>query len=232
MKKKHILLVEDEEDIASLIKLQAELSGYHLSVATDGVTGLDMARRERPDLVLLDVMLPQKNGYDVCRELKGDPKTTHIPIIILSVKSEEVDIILGLELGANDYMPKPFSPLVLFSKVKSTLRNVENLQIHHHQLSFGEFLIDFDAHTMHRGKNEIILTPAEFSLLRRLISNRGRVMTRNQILDDVQREGAFVIDRNVDVHIASLRRKLGPRFDWIETVRGVGYRFREPIRDT
>ncbi len=225
--KKTILLIEDEEDIAALIKLQAEISGYKLLVESDGVNGFRAVERSRPDLVILDVMLPGQNGLDICRKMKHNTDLKNIPIIILSAKTEELDVILGLELGADDYVAKPFSTKILFSRVKAVLRREREEQKAGKHFSFGSFLLDTERYLLKKGDEFIPVTLSEFGILRRLLINRGKVLTRNQLLEDVQNDDAFIMDRNIDVHIASLRKKLGPNFNWIETVRGVGYRLRE-----
>lgn len=227
--KKRILLIEDEEDVAALVKLHAELSGYRLHVEVDGVNGFRTIEREKPDLVILDVMLPGENGLDVCRKMKGSPELRNIPIVLLSAKSEELDILLGLELGADDYVTKPFSPKILFSRVKAVLRRGKDPEKPVKVAKYGEFTLDFDRYIMRKGEKQIPLTLSEFGILRRLVSNRGNVLSRNQLLEDVNNDDAFIVDRNIDVHIASLRKKLGPTFNWIETVRGIGYRFREEV---
>lgn len=225
--KKRILLIEDEEDLAALIKLQAELSGFKLHVEVDGVNGYRAVERERPDLVILDIMLPGQNGFDVCRKIKNNPDLRNIPVMIITAKSEEVDVILGLELGADDYVAKPFSPQVLFSRVKAILKRGRELEKSPRLLVFGEFTLDVDRYLLKRGSANVVITLSEFGILKRLLANRGQVLTRNQLLDDIHNDDAFVVDRNIDVHIASLRKKLGPNFEWVETVRGVGYRFKE-----
>lgn len=225
--KKRIILVEDEEDIAALIKLQAELSGYKLHVEVDGINGYRAIEREKPDLVILDIMLPGENGLDVCRKIKSAPDLKNIPVIMLSAKGEELDIILGLELGADDYVQKPFSPKVLLSRIKAILRRSKEPEKIVKVVRFNDFTLDIDRYILKRLDKTIPLTLSEFGILRRLIGNRGKVLTRNQLLDDINNDDSFIVDRNIDVHIASLRKKLGPTFDWIETVRGVGYRFRE-----
>src|SRR3989344_3929397 len=202
--KKRILLIEDEEDIAALIKLQAELSGYKLHVEGDGINGFRAIEREKPDLVILDIM-------------------------ILSAKGEELDIVLGLELGADDYMQKPFSPKVLFSRIKAILRRGKEPEKALRTVTFGDFLLDVERYILRKGEKNISLTLSEFGILCRLVNNRGKVLTRNQLLDDINNDDALIVDRNIDVHIASLRKKLGTTPDWIETVRGVGYRFREDL---
>lgn len=225
--KKKILLIEDEEDIASVVKLQADLSGYRLHVETDGIAGYRAVEREHPDLVLLDIMLPGQNGFDVCRKIKSNPELKNIPIIILTAKGEELDIVLGLELGADDYIIKPFSPKVLFSKVKTVLRRSQDIQKPPKTISFGDFILEVDRYVLRKGDDVIPITLSEFGILKTLVLQRGKVLTRNQLIDSVRQDDAFIVDRNIDVHIAALRKKLGPTFDYIETVRGVGYRFKE-----
>lgn len=222
-----ILLIEDEEDIAALIKLQAEVSGYKLHVEVDGINGYRAVERERPDLVILDIMLPGENGLDVCRKIKNSWELKNIPVMILSAKGEELDIVLGLELGADDYVQKPFSPKVLFSKIKAILRRNYEREKEEKTIEFGPFCLDIEKYMLRNEKEVISLTLSEFGILRRLITNQGKVLTRNQLLDDVNNDDSFIVDRNIDVHIASLRKKLGTSSNWIETVRGVGYRFRE-----
>jgi two-component system, OmpR family, alkaline phosphatase synthesis response regulator PhoP len=227
MQKTKILLIEDEEDICSLIKLQAELSGYKIHVEMDGLNGYLAVEKERPDLIILDIMLPGLNGLDVCRKIKNNPDFTNIPIIMISAKSEELDVVLGLELGADDYVAKPFSLKILFSRIKAILRRGQEAEIESNILVFGEYTMEVDRYLLRKKDKQIQLTLSEFGILRRLLLTRGKVLTRNQLLDDVQNDDAYIIDRNIDVHIASLRKKLGPNFDGIETVRGVGYRFKD-----
>jgi len=227
MQKLKILLIEDEEDIAALIKLQAELSGYRLIVEVDGLNGFRAVERELPDLVVLDIMLPGQSGLDVCRKIKTNPDLKNIPVIMISAKSEELDVVLGLELGADDYVCKPFSPKILFSRVRAVLRRGKEPEKTPQLLTFGSFTMEVERYLLRKKDRPITLTLSEFGILRRLVQSRGKVLTRNQLLDDIQSSDAFVVDRNIDVHIASLRKKLGPSFHWIETVRGVGYRFKE-----
>lgn len=227
MQKQKILLIEDEEDIASLIKLQAEISGYKLMVEIDGLNGFRAVEREKPDLVILDIMLPGQSGLDVCRKIKTNPDLKNIPVIILSAKSEELDVVLGLELGADDYVSKPFSPKILFSRVRAVLRRGKEPEKALQTVTFGPFTMEIERYLLRKKDKPITLTLSEFGILRRLVKSRGKVLTRNQLLDDIQNSDAFVVDRNIDVHIASLRKKLGPGFNLIETVRGVGYRFKE-----
>ncbi|MBI3211923.1 MAG: response regulator transcription factor [Simkania negevensis] len=229
VQKKRILLIEDEEDIAALIKLQAELAGFSLHVEVDGINGFEAVKREKPDLVLLDIMLPGQNGFDVCRKIKSNADLKGIPVIILSAKDEELNVILGLELGADDYVSKPFSPKVLISRIKAVLRRGKEVEKAPKQVSFGLFTLDVDRYLLKKEGKPITITLSEFGILKRLLLNRGKVLTRNQLLDDIHNDDAFIVDRNIDVHIAALRKKLGPGFSWIETVRGVGYRLKEDL---
>lgn len=227
MHKSRILLVEDEEDIAALIKLQAEMSGYKLHVEVDGLNGFSAIEREKPDLVILDIMLPGQSGLDVCRKMKHRADLKDIPVILISAKSEELDVILGLELGADDYVTKPFSPKVLFSRVKAVMRRKSEPEKEPKLLSFGSFVMDINSYQIKKNDISVPLTLSEFGILKRLVMNNGKVLTRNQLLDNLSNDDAFVVDRNIDVHIAALRKKLGPNFDLIDTVRGVGYRFKD-----
>ena len=229
--KKRLLLIEDEEDIAAIIKLQAELSGYKLHVEVDGINGYRAIEREKPDLVLLDIMLPGQNGYDVCRKIKSNPELRNIPVVIISAKDEELDVLLGLELGADDYVAKPFSPKILMSRIKAVLRRGKDSEKTPKTLNFGSFSLEVDRYLLRKDEKIIPLTLSEFGILKRLLTNRGKVLTRNQLLDDIHNDDAFVVDRNIDVHIAALRKKLGPNFRWIETVRGVGYRFKTSLEE-
>ena len=219
-----MLVIEDEKDIVRLLKYNLEKENYQVLSAFDGEAGLALAKKEKPDLILLDVMLPKMDGMEVCRTLRQESK---VPIIMLTARKEELDRILGLELGADDYVSKPFSPKVLFSRIKAILRRGKEPNKAAKAIKFSDFLLEIDHYILRKGNQMIPLTLSEFGILRRLVTNRGRVLTRNQLLDDINNDDAFIVDRNIDVHIASLRKKLGPTFDWIETVRGVGYRFRD-----
>ncbi len=227
MDKEKILLIEDEQDISDLVTINLEAAGYSVVDVYDGLEGFLAAEREKPDLIVLDIMLPGMNGLDVCRKLKNHPDLSRIPIIMISAKSEELDVVLGLELGADDYVTKPFSPKVLLSRVKAVLRRKEEPKTEAKIVAFGKFTLDADSYQLRKGSKLIPLTLSEFGILKRLATHPGKVMTRNSLLDDLHGDDAFVVDRNIDVHVASLRKKLGPNFDWIETVRGVGYRFKE-----
>ncbi len=227
MHKERLLLVEDEEDIAALIKLQAEMSGYKLHIEVDGIKGYESIEKLKPDLVILDVMLPGQNGLDICRRMKSHKDLKNIPIIIVSARGEELDVVLGLELGADDYVPKPFSPKVLFSRIRAILRRKTEKTESASIMAFGDCVLDVERYLLKKENKIISLTLSEFGILRALLTSRGKVLTRNQLLEYVRSDDDAIVDRNIDVHIASLRKKLGPHFDWIETVRGIGYRFKE-----
>ncbi|MCS6771414.1 MAG: response regulator transcription factor [Kiritimatiellae bacterium] len=228
MAKKRILLIEDDEDIQELVSFHLGKEGYTVQVIASGEAALEAARKSTPDLILLDLMLPGIDGLQVCRNLRGEPKTRHIPIVMLTAKGEETDIVTGLEVGADDYITKPFSPRVLVARIRNVLRRKsrdvpdDQSPIHVHDL------------VIHPGRHEVLLkgkridlTFTEFRVLQFLARRPGWVYTRQQIVDAVRGEDYAVTDRSVDVQIVGLRRKLGPAGEYIETVRGVGYRFRE-----
>jgi two-component system alkaline phosphatase synthesis response regulator PhoP len=223
-----IIVVDDEENIRELVRYNLAREGYRVSTVGSGEEALKQARAQVPDLIILDLMLPGIDGLDVCRELKNDPKTAHIPIVMLTVKGEESDIVIGLELGADDYITKPFSPKILLARLKAVLRKRKSEPIGETDvLTFGNLII-------HPGRYEVLvqgkpvkLTSTEFRILHFMARRPGWVFTRYQIVDAARGEDAAVTDRSVDFHITSLRRKLGSCSDYIETVWGVGYRFKE-----
>jgi two-component system phosphate regulon response regulator PhoB len=223
-----ILVVEDEENIQELIRYNLSKEGYQVSCALSGEKGLDAARAENPDLVLLDLMLPGLDGLDVCKELKRDAATQGIGIIMVTAKGDETDIVTGLEMGADDYVVKPFSPKILLSRVKAVLRRKHSPQ------PDDKNVIQIGGLAIHPGRHEALLenkkldlTFTEFRILQTLAARPGWVFTRGQIVDAVRGEDHAVTDRSVDFQIVGLRRKLGDYSDYIETVRGVGYRFQE-----
>jgi two-component system phosphate regulon response regulator PhoB len=224
---KPILIIEDEKDIVDLVAYHLRQSGFSVISALDGPSGLDWARKERPSLVILDLMLPGMDGKDICRALKTNPLTQSIPILMLTAKTEEVDRVIGLELGADDYVTKPFSPRELVLRVKAILRRKEVGQEGEKVIHIGNLLIDIDRHLVSINKSPVRLTSTEFKLLVELASKRGRVQTREHLLDKVWGYTYEGYARTVDTHIRRLREKLGPSGDFIETIRGVGYRFRE-----
>jgi len=228
MAKEHILVVDDEEDILELVRYNLSKEGFRVSTVLSGEEALKAARNSQPDVILLDLMLPGVDGLEVCRLLKQDPKTQHIPVIMLSAKGEEADIVTGLELGAADYITKPFSPRILLARLRAVLRRRGiDMVSESAPLSVHDLVI-------HPGRHEVLvkgqpvdLTVTEFRLLHMLARRPGWVFTRSQIVNGVHGDDYPVSDRSVDVQVVGLRKKLGLCGDYIETVRGVGYRFKE-----
>ena len=224
-----ILIVDDEQDVLDLLVYNLQKAGFKVNTARDGVTALQKARDDIPALIILDLMLPQLDGSEVCRQLKADTKTTHIPIIMLTAKAEEVDRIVGLELGADDYVTKPFSPREIALRVKTVLRRTSGKTVPAEILKVDDLTVDLGKHEVsHKGK-VIELTVTEFKLLTTLMERRGRVQSRDRLLTDVWGYEGDVDTRTVDTHMRRLREKLSKAADYIETVRGVGYRFAERI---
>lgn len=226
MDKIRILIVEDDYDIVELLELNLIDAGYNTISATDGKSGFELAVKEMPDLIILDIMLPVMNGYEVCRMLKQDETVSDIPIIILSAKSQETDKIVGLELGADDYVTKPFSPKELLARIRAILRRGYSVPIGG-KIKRGNITINSKKHKVKVSGDKIPLTLTEFRLLEFMARRPGVVFSREQIINAVSGESSIVYDRTVDAHIKSLRHKLGPAKDYIETIRGAGYRFRE-----
>jgi len=233
MGKEKILVVDDEKDIIELLQYNLEKEGYRISCAYSGEKCLENVKTELPDLILLDLMLPEIDGLDVCKFLKNNPQTSHIPIIMLTAKGEETDIVLGLELGADDYITKPFKVRELLARVKTVLRrtkiNIPPLSKEKDIIKFKDLVIDSTKHQVTLKNIPLDLTSTEFNLLKFLASHPGKVFTRVQLLDQVWSENSFIIDRAVDVHIRRLRQKLLSASEYIITIRGVGYRFKEEI---
>ena len=228
MSRQSVLVVEDEEDIMEVIRFNLEKEGYEVHQALSGEKALQVIENNLPSLVLLDLMLPGINGIDLCRIFKQNDRTKAIPVIMLTAKSEDADIVAGLEMGAEDYITKPFSPRVLLARVRTVLRRresgvkddssviqVEGMQIHpgRHEVTMGENVVD--------------LTPSEFRILHYLARRPGWVYSRDQIIDAIRGHGYVVTDRAIDVQVVGLRKKLGDYGKFIETVRGIGYRFRD-----
>ncbi len=229
-----VLIVEDEPDIAELIRFHVEREGMDPDVVHSGGVAIDAIRSRRPSLVVLDLMLPDLDGLEICRRLKWDPETRNIPILIVSAKGEESDIVTGLELGADDYVTKPFSPKVLIARVKNILRRgsavpAEPTTSGGNQLTMagGDLVIDIDRHRVISSGSEIDLTPTEFGILRCLASRPGFVRTRDQIIAAVHGQSTVLSARTIDVHVTAIRKKLGTFGSLIETVRGIGYRMSE-----
>jgi two-component system phosphate regulon response regulator PhoB len=231
MPKETILVVEDEEDISELIKYNLKREGYNVVCVETGEDGLEKIRQTMPDMVLLDLMLPGIDGLRVCKILKNDTKTEHIPIIMLTAKGEESDIVTGLEMGADDYIPKPFSTKVLVARIRSVLRRADNTE----KVDSNTVVKRRDL-VINPGRREILLkgeqltlTFSEFEILHLLAKRPGWVYTRNQIVNEVKGDDYPVTERAIDVQIVGLRKKLGDYGKNIETIRGVGYRFKDNI---
>jgi len=225
---RRILIVEDEPDIQELVRFNLTQAGFDVEVAADGDTALAMLRERRPDLLVLDLMLPDRSGTEICREIRNTPELATLPIVMLTARTEEVDRVVGFELGADDYVTKPFSPRELVLRVRAVLRrgapppSVEGKVYEKDGLQ-----LDLERHRCRVDASEILLTAKEFALLASLMSRPGRVMTREQLIDEVWGEEITVTVRTIDTHLKRLREKLGRAGDLIDTVRGVGYRFAE-----
>ena len=219
-----ILVVDDEPDIVEIIQYNLEKSGFDVTVAADGPTAVEKARDETPDLIVLDLMLPGLEGTDVCRILKQDERTRSIPILMLTAKSEEIDRIIGLELGADDYVVKPFSPREIALRIRNILRRRSAPETSGPARA-GPLVIDVEGHHVSVSGRTVSLTATEFKLLAILYQRRGRVQTREELLDVVWGYDYMGYGRTVDAHIKRLREKLGEASGMVETVRGVGYRF-------
>lgn len=222
-----VLIIEDEKDIAELVKYNLEKEGYQVLHNGSGEGGLKQALSAPPDLIILDLMLPGTDGLTVCKSLRNNDKTCNIPIIMLTAKSEETDIVTGLEVGADDYMTKPFSPRVLVARVRALLRRKDETVDEHSLIKIKDMIIDPNRFQVRIGEEDISLTNTEFKLLQTLARRPGWVFNRNQLVDNIRGEDVFITDRTIDVHIASLRKKLGEAGKNIETIRGIGYRFKE-----
>ena len=225
---KKVIVIEDEPDIQEIIVHNLLRDGYQVEATPNGERGLELVRRLDPDLVLLDLMLPGLDGVEVCRRMKADPRTRAVSIIMVTARGEESDVVLGLGLGADDYVSKPFSPRELMERVKAVLRRGP-LQDHQsrERIVVGDVVIDAGRHELRVAGRRVDLTASEFRLLHCLASQPGRVFTRDQLLNRVVGEGTLIDDRNIDVHVGAVRRKLGVHRHLVETVRGVGYRFHD-----
>ena len=228
MPKEKILIVDDEEDILELVKYNLEKEGFQVICAKTGEDALQKSKKDPPDLILLDLMLPGIDGLDVCRELKTEPTTKVVPIVMLTAKGEDADIVAGLELGADDYITKPFSPRVLLARIKVVLRRRKREEPEDDAiLKVHNLLINPARHEVLVDDDSMTLTATEFKILHFLARRPGWVFTRDQIIKAVKGHDYPVTERSVDVQVVGLRKKLGSAGDIIETVRGVGYRFRE-----
>lgn len=225
--KPKILLVDDEPDTIDLLQFNLRSAGLTTISAGDGAEAIRKARLELPDLIILDLMLPEVDGLEVCKILRRDAATSAIPILMLTAKAEEIDRILGLELGADDYLTKPFSPRELVLRAKALLRRHRGLEESDEQIRIKELFIDIPGHTVRVGDQRIDLTATEFRLLALLAQRRGRVQSRDKLLHDVWDYDNVIDTRTVDTHIRRLREKIGSASRFLDTVRGVGYRFNE-----
>ncbi len=225
---KKILIIEDEADVIDMLALPLKKSGeFTVTMATDGATGLQKAREESPALIILDLMLPKMPGLEICKIIKTDSATRHIPIIMLTAKAEEIDRIVGLEFGADDYVTKPFSPREVILRIKAILRRQSGDGATEEKLTAGTISVDPARHHVMVGGKAVRLTSVEFKLLSMLMRRPGRVQSRDRLLNEVWGYESLIDTRTVDTHVRRLREKLGKAADAIETVRGFGYRLRE-----
>ena len=228
----NVLVVDDEKDIVDLIKYNLDKENeFDVITAYDGKDALEKASEKKPDVILLDIMMPEINGFDVCKKLKAEKETASIPVIFLTAKGNEIDEIIGLELGADDYIQKPVSPRKVIARIKSVIRRStsENGQTFKKDevLKFKGLEVDSITHKVKINSKEVFLPKKEFQLLQFLLSHRGRVFSREILLNQIWGENVFVIDRTIDVHVAKVREKLGEYSDYIETIKGLGYRFKD-----
>ena len=225
--KLRILVVDDEPEIIELVEFNLKQAGYAVITAADGAEALKKARNNPPDLIVLDVMLPEMDGFEICKALRLDAATAKIPIVMLTAKAAEIDRVLGLELGADDYLTKPFSPRELLLRVKKILARFSTEEKPKEQIRYGDLLIDLPRHIASWKHKPIELTATEFKLLTVLAQRAGRVQSRDQLLRDVWEYDSLIDTRTVDTHMRRLREKIGPAAKHLDTVRGVGYRFVE-----
>jgi two-component system phosphate regulon response regulator PhoB len=222
-----ILVVDDEPDLLELVRFNLTQAGFQVETAASGREALERLKSSVPDLLVLDLMLPDVSGNDICRQIRNDPSLSELPIVMLTAKSEEVDRVVGFELGADDYVPKPFSPRELTLRVRAVLRRRASTPSPSTIVERGALRVDAERHRCFVSGEEIDLTAKEFRLLTTLMQRPGRVMTRERLLDEVWGSEITVTSRTIDTHLKRLREKLGVAGDMIETVRGVGYRFAE-----
>jgi two-component system phosphate regulon response regulator PhoB len=242
---RHIVVIEDEAAISDIVAYNLQRDGFTVSTAADGRSGLALVREVVPSLVVLDLMLPELDGVDVCRALRADAATARVPVIMLTAKDDESDVVLGLGVGADDYVTKPFSPKELVARVKAVLRRQEvpvaagaaterdaDAELladpSRQRVELGDLVVDPDRHEVTAGGDSVQLTRTELRLLHVLVRRPGRVYTRDQLVTRVMGDNAWITDRTIDVHVRAIRRKLGERAEVVETIRGVGYRARDP----
>lgn len=226
MKRSKVVVIEDEPDIVEVMSYNLKREGFQVASAMRGDEGLNLVRNQSPALVILDLMLPGMDGLSVCQQMKSDPITRDIPIIIVSAKGEESDVVIGLGMGADDYLGKPFGPRELLARVKAVLRRgAVRDENQRERIVFRDLLIDAARHEVRDADRPVKLTATEFKILYQLASQPGRAFSREQLLNRVVGEGVVVVDRNIDVHIRAIRKKLTTSNHMIQTIRGVGYRF-------
>ena len=227
MSKKKIVIVEDEPDILEVLSYNLKREGYDVSATLDGIQGLELIEKVEPDLVLLDLMLPGMDGLEICRHVKSNNKLAKIPIIMVTAKGEESDVVLGLGIGADDYIAKPFSPRELVARVKAAIRRSSVLEERGKSeiVEVDGLVVDETKFSVSYQGNPIKFTATEFRLLNQLANNPGRVFSREQLLNHASGHDVVIVDRNIDVHIRSIRKKLPDDVQFIETIRGIGYRF-------
>lgn len=227
MSKARILLVEDDISLSEIVAYNIGQAGYEVFVARDGQDGLRQAQLKNPDLVILDLMLPVMDGLEVCRRLRSDPATAETLVLMLTAKSEETDEVVGFSVGADDYVTKPFSVKILVERVKALLRRRDDRTDTRETINYQGVAVDRRRHVATINGASIDLTPSEFGLLNALVRQPGRAFSRDELIDAALGENTIVLERTIDVHIRALRKKMGESADLIETVRGVGYRFKE-----
>jgi two-component system phosphate regulon response regulator PhoB len=227
MKKGTILIIDDEKDLLELVRYNLEKDAYDVICASDGQSGFEIAVKHRPDLIVLDLMMPGIDGLEVCRRLRAENRTVHTPLIMLTARATEADRIVGLEMGADDYVTKPFSPRELVARVKAVLRRTAQQHEPPELIKHGSIVIDVNRHEVTSDGQVVNLTATEFRILQYMASRPGRVLSRDEIIDAALNRDTDVFDRTIDVHITAIRRKLGKRGDQIATVRGFGYKFKD-----
>lgn len=228
MPKAQILIVEDDRSLAEVLEYNLRQNGYQTLVANDGQDGLRQARLRSPDLIVLDLMLPMVDGLEICRRLRADPVTRNILVLMLTAKSEETDEVVGFSVGTDDYVAKPFSVKVLLERIRALLRRRDGDDAGGNVLVSQGVMVDRERHRVTVDEKLLDLTPSEFGLLAALVRQPGRVFSRSELIDAALGGDSLVLERTIDVHVRSLRKKLGPHAVLVETVRGVGYRFRDP----
>ncbi len=221
MAKQRIVIIEDDPAILDLIRYNLEKNGFLVEGFANGYEGLEYLLKNQAHLLILDLMLPDIDGFEICKEIRARTETKNLPIIMLTARGEEVDRVLGLELGADDYIIKPFSPRELIARIKAVLRRTTSEETNEEILKFEALTMDKKKHKVFYKEKEIDLSATEFKILYNLMKNPGRVFTRDNLLDAI---GKTILDRNIDVHITNLRKKIGPGGKFIKTVRGVGYK--------